>query len=143
MKNNGSVYFHVVVTKHRYSLDPGQRASYAPQYTFWKSKRLNKYKKKVYKKTKNLLTGNTEHDDEYQKVQRALARVRCHTALLSSQKADDKIVELQSHWHSNMTINLLDDQSPWTQGSIPPPLDKCKPRGARGYSISYTSLFSC
>ena len=29
---------------------------------------LNKYKKKVYKKTKNLLTGNTEQDEEYQKV---------------------------------------------------------------------------
>jgi hypothetical protein len=25
-----------------------------------------------------------------------------------------------------MTINLLDDQSPWTKGSIPPPMDKCK-----------------
>ena len=29
---------------------------------------LNKYKKKVYKKTKNLLTGSTEQDEEYQKV---------------------------------------------------------------------------
>jgi hypothetical protein len=25
-----------------------------------------------------------------------------------------------------MTINLLDDQSLWIKGSIPPPLDKCK-----------------
>lgn len=25
-----------------------------------------------------------------------------------------------------MTINLLDDQSPWTKGAIPPPMDKCK-----------------
>ncbi|CAF1566869.1 unnamed protein product, partial [Didymodactylos carnosus] len=39
-------------------------------------------------------------------------------------KADDKIVELLSHWHPNMTINLLDDHSPWTKGSIPPPLDQ-------------------
>ncbi len=29
---------------------------------------LNKYKRKVYKKTKNLLTGSTEQDEEYQKV---------------------------------------------------------------------------
>lgn len=29
---------------------------------------LNRYKKKVYKKTKNLLTGVTEQDEEYQKV---------------------------------------------------------------------------
>jgi hypothetical protein len=25
-----------------------------------------------------------------------------------------------------MTINLLDDQSSWMKGSIPPALDKCK-----------------
>jgi hypothetical protein len=25
-----------------------------------------------------------------------------------------------------MTINLLDDQSSWIKGNIPPPLDKCK-----------------
>ncbi|CAF5195779.1 unnamed protein product, partial [Rotaria magnacalcarata] len=50
--------------------------------------------------------GSTEKDEEYQK------------------KADDNIVELLSHWHSNMTINLLEDQSSWMKGSIPPPLDK-------------------
>ncbi|CAM4748430.1 unnamed protein product [Rotaria magnacalcarata] len=106
IKNNGSLYLHVVVSKSRYSIDPSERESDSPQYTFWKSKRLNKYRKKVYRKTKNLLTGSTEKDEEYQK------------------KADDNIVELLSHWHSNMTINLLEDQSSWMKGSIPPPLDK-------------------
>ncbi|CAF4515773.1 unnamed protein product [Rotaria sp. Silwood1] len=106
VKNNGSIYLHVVVTKHGFSIDPNQRESHSPQYTFWKSKRLNKYRKKVYKKTKNLLTGNTQQNEEYQK------------------KADDNVIELLSHWHSNMTINLLDDQSSWMKGSIPPPLDK-------------------
>ncbi|CAF0827981.1 unnamed protein product [Rotaria sordida] len=106
IQNNGSLYLHVVVTKHGYSIDPDERESHSAQYVFLKSKRLNRYKRKVYKKTKNLLTGNTEQDEEYQK------------------KADDKIIELLSHWHPNMTINLLDDQSPWTKGSIPPPMDK-------------------
>ncbi|CAF1480758.1 unnamed protein product [Rotaria magnacalcarata] len=106
IKNNGSLYLHVVVSKSRYSIDPSEHESDSPQYTFWKSKRLNKYRKKVYRKTKNLLTGSTEKDEEYQK------------------KADDNIVELLSHWHSNMTINLLEDQSSWMKGSIPPPLDK-------------------
>lgn len=58
----------MVVTKHGSSIDPNQRDSDSPEYTFYKSKRLNKYKKKVYKKTKNLLTGSTEQDEEYQKV---------------------------------------------------------------------------
>ncbi|CAF0977717.1 unnamed protein product [Adineta steineri] len=106
VQNNGSLYLHAVVTKHGLSIDPDEREEHSPQYIFYKTKRLNKYKKKIYKKTKNLLTGSTEHDEEYQK------------------KADDKIVELLSHWHPNMTINLLDDQSPWAKGSIPPPMDK-------------------
>ena len=58
------------MTKHGYSLDPNDREPHSAKYTFWKSKRLNKFKKKVYKKTKNLLTGNTEQDEEYQKVRR-------------------------------------------------------------------------
>jgi hypothetical protein len=85
---------------------------------------LNKFKRKVYKKTKNLLTGNTEQDEEYQKVRQTPPSYFLVTFLL--QKADDKIIELLSHWHPNMTVNLLDDQSPWTKGSIPPPMDKCK-----------------
>ncbi len=68
MQNNGSIYLHVLVTKHGHSINPNDRESHSPQYTFWKSKRLNKYKKKIYKKTKNLLTGNTEQNEEYQKV---------------------------------------------------------------------------
>jgi hypothetical protein len=77
---------HVVVTRHGYSIDPDERESHSAQYVFSKSKRnkkmirfcmnkyfifflgLNKYKRKVYKKTKNLLTGSTEKDEEYQKV---------------------------------------------------------------------------
>nr|ACF75522.1 cleft lip and palate associated transmembrane [Philodina roseola] len=106
VKNNGSLFLHVVVTKHGHSIDPTDRESHSAQMTFFKSKRLNKYKKKVYKKTKNLLTGNTEQNEEYQK------------------KADENRVELLSHWHPNITINLLDDHSPWTKGSIPPPMDQ-------------------
>lgn len=85
MQNNGSIYLHAVVTKHGHSIDPADRESHSPLYVFSKTKRkwmiflssfidrltvvgLNKYKKKVYKKTKNLLTGSTEQDEEYQKV---------------------------------------------------------------------------
>jgi hypothetical protein len=39
VKNNGSLYLHVVVTKHGYSIDPNERESHAAQYTFSKSKR--------------------------------------------------------------------------------------------------------
>jgi hypothetical protein len=56
---------------------------------------LNKFIKRTYKKTKNLLTGDTDKDADYQ------------------QKAKDNIVEIISHWHQNITINLLDDHTPW------------------------------
>jgi hypothetical protein len=52
---------------------------------------LNRYRKKIYKKTKNLLTGSTEQDEEYQKVRyidcshydcRQIARTSCFDCVL-------------------------------------------------------------
>jgi hypothetical protein len=105
VQNNGPIYLHFLLTKHEHSLDPNTRESYSPQYTFSNSKPLNKYKKQFIKKN-NLLTGNIAQDEGYQK------------------KADDKVVELLSYWYSHMAVNLLDDQSSWIKGSMPPPLDK-------------------
>ena len=42
MQNNGSLYLHVVATKHGYSLDPTEREPHTPQYVFSKSKRTEK-----------------------------------------------------------------------------------------------------
>ncbi|NXI41414.1 CLPT1 protein, partial [Galbula dea] len=33
-------------------------------------------------------------------------------------------VEVISHWHPNLTINMVDDHTPWVKGSVPPPLDQ-------------------
>ena len=33
-------------------------------------------------------------------------------------------VEYLSHWHGNLTISLVYDQTNWPEGKIPPPLDK-------------------
>lgn len=64
--------------------------------------------KKTYKKTKNLLTGSSDQSEEYQ------------------QKAADNLVEIISHWHPNLTINLIDDQTLWVQNTVPPPMNDCK-----------------
>jgi aspartate carbamoyltransferase regulatory subunit len=69
---------------------------------------LNKYSKKIYKKTKNLITGDTEKDADYQ------------------QKADNNIIELLSYWHPNLTINLIDDHTPWQKNAVPPPINECR-----------------
>ncbi|KAG7215559.1 hypothetical protein INR49_022143 [Caranx melampygus] len=33
-------------------------------------------------------------------------------------------VEIISHWHPNLTINMVDDHTAWVKGSVPPPLDQ-------------------
>lgn len=32
--------------------------------------------------------------------------------------------EILSHWHPNITINLVTDQTNWVKGTVPPPLDE-------------------
>eukprot|EP00914_Ancora_sagittata_P012788 GHVO01024662.1.p1 GENE.GHVO01024662.1~~GHVO01024662.1.p1 ORF type:complete len:301 (+),score=41.14 GHVO01024662.1:65-904(+) len=55
---------------------------------------------------KNLLTGTSE----------------AHPDLI--REANDTALEVLSHWHPNLTINLIDDHTPWTRGSVPAPLDE-------------------
>lgn len=40
-------------------------------------------------------------------------------------------MEVISHWHPNITINIVDDHTPWVKGSVPPPLDQCESRRAQ------------
>ena len=108
MQNNGSIYIHVFVTEHERSPNPQDKETYSRRRTFSSFKRLNKFIKKTYKKTKNLLTGDTDKDADYQ------------------QKAKDNVVEIVSHWHPNITINLLDDHTPWQKDKVPAPLNECK-----------------
>jgi hypothetical protein len=39
-------------------------------------------------------------------------------------KARDNLVEIISNWHPNITIQLVDDHTPWVQGSVPSPLNE-------------------
>lgn len=34
--------------------------------------------------------------------------------------------EYVSHWHPNLTVNLVVDQTNWMYGQVPQPLDECK-----------------
>ncbi|KAK0046519.1 cleft lip and palate transmembrane protein 1 isoform X2 [Biomphalaria pfeifferi] len=108
VQNNGSLYIHVYFVKEGMSPDPSDRSlkTYSKKYTAYKSKRLNKFKKRRFHKTVNLLTGQTD----------------VHPDLV--QKENSSTFEILSHWHPNLTINLLDDHSPWTSGSVPSPLDE-------------------
>uniref|UniRef100_A0A8C4QX36 CLPTM1 regulator of GABA type A receptor forward trafficking n=1 Tax=Eptatretus burgeri TaxID=7764 RepID=A0A8C4QX36_EPTBU len=106
VKNNGSLYIHVYFVKSGYHPDP-THPRYRRLATVYTSRMLNKFKKRRFLKTKNLLTGETEASPE--RIKRA---------------EDYGAVEILSHWHPNLTINLVDDHTSWVKGSVPPPLDQ-------------------
>ncbi|XP_053328642.1 putative lipid scramblase CLPTM1 [Spea bombifrons] len=107
VQRNGSFYIHVYLTKSGFHPDPSQKALHRRLATVHTSRMLNKYKRRRFLKTKNLLTGETEADPEM--IKRA---------------EDFGPIEVISHWHPNLTINIVDDHTPWVQGSVPPPLDQ-------------------
>ncbi|CAK9830187.1 Putative lipid scramblase CLPTM1 [Anthophora retusa] len=106
LKNNGSIYLHVYVTKAGKSPNPkAGKNIYAGDYMSYSRKMLNKFKKVVYQKRHNLLTGKTTASEEEIK------------------KAEIMNQEYVSHWHPNLTINLVTDHTPFVYGQVPPPLD--------------------
>ncbi|KAJ6663583.1 hypothetical protein lerEdw1_009662 [Lerista edwardsae] len=107
VQRNGSMYIHVYFTKSGFNPDPKQKNLYRRLATVHTSRMINKYKRRRFQKTKNLLTGETEADPEM--IKRA---------------EDFGPVEVISHWHPNLTINIVDDHTPWVKGSVPPPLDQ-------------------
>ncbi|KAI6200944.1 hypothetical protein M3Y96_00788600 [Aphelenchoides besseyi] len=103
--NNQSLYLHAYFVKSGQSHVP-RHANYAGKEVVYGSFRLNKYKKKHYKLTSNLITGKTEKSEEEQ------------------QKATIMKYEILNYWHPNITVNLVYDHTAWTKGQIPSPLDQ-------------------
>ncbi|CAM1331635.1 CLPTM1 (predicted), partial [Pycnogonum litorale] len=102
IQNNGSIYLHLYIVKSGFSPDPASgKDGYSRRHTIHHCKRLNKYKKKRIVKTHSLL-GSEEKIVE---------------------KIEDK-PKMISHWHPNLTINIVDDHSPWIQGQVPSPLNE-------------------
>ena len=102
---------------------PYQSEQYSRVYTIHKKRLLNRYKKRHYKKTHNLITGETAASKEEQ------------------MKADANIkLEILSHYHPNLTINIIDDHTPWVKGSVPAPLDEFiefEPTTGQYYPVLY------
>ncbi|KAK7493479.1 hypothetical protein BaRGS_00015379 [Batillaria attramentaria] len=124
VQNNGSLFLHVYLVKEGKSPNPAAKADkrFSKKYTVHRSKRLNKFKKRKFHATANLLTGETEVHPDLQ------------------QKENKSSFEILSHWHPNLTINLLDDHSPWVPGSVPQPLDEYiefYPGGNKYYPVIY------
>lgn len=102
--NNGSLYYHIYVVKQGYS--PNPLSKYYSRYSVSnQTKMMTTFRKERVHKTKNLLTG--EADTQNSKI--------------TNETEELKII---SYWHPNLTISLLDDQTPWPRGGVPQPLDQ-------------------
>lgn len=107
VRNNGSIYLHAYIVKSGKTPNPKDgKDVYGGKNVCYLRRMLNKYKKKKFLKTKNLLTGETEQSPE------------------DVEKAKIMKEEIVSHWHPNLTLNLVTDQTNWVQGTVPPPLDE-------------------
>ncbi|CAG2107140.1 unnamed protein product [Medioppia subpectinata] len=127
VQNNGSLWLHIYVTKWTGLRPPSapSKAGFRPLETIHKRRQLNRYKRRYYKKTHNLLSGETVATKEEQ------------------EKAEANIKhEVMSHWHPNLTINIIDDHTPWVRGSVPVPLDEFvefEPTTGQYYPIVYVN----
>lgn len=106
LQNNGTLYLHTYVTKFGMSPNPAAGSSFADKNLGYIRRLLNKYKKVRYTKTHNLLTGQTEKSLE---------------EIEKSKRMSNEII---SHWHPNLTINLVTDHTNWVRGSVPQPMDE-------------------
>ncbi|XP_050720980.1 putative lipid scramblase CLPTM1 [Eriocheir sinensis] len=127
LRNNGSMYVHVYIVRSGFSPDPeAGEARYSRRHTLYATQRLNKYKRRRFKKTTNLITGETSATPE------------------EVLKAESLKEEITSHWHPNLTINLVHDFTQWSRGAVPPPLDEFvefTPAGDRYKPITFLNTY--
>lgn len=64
MKNNGSLYIHTYLVQWDKPIENLNQLQSTTDAVVHASKRINKYKKRFYVKTQNLLTGETALSDE-------------------------------------------------------------------------------
>lgn len=122
---NGSLWLHTYFVKTGFIPYEINRTAenFSPIYTLHKKKQLNRYKKRRYRDTHNLITGKTDKTAEEQ--------------LKIKNKVKEEVI---SHWHPNMTINMIYDHTVWTPGAVPPPLNEYidfEPNTLKYYPIVY------
>ncbi|XP_034472871.1 cleft lip and palate transmembrane protein 1 homolog [Drosophila innubila] len=105
LMNNGSIYLHAFVTRAGESPDPQSPKYSRNGHMGHQQHQLNKFKKLRVNRNYNLLASEKE------KLEHELKHANLK----------DQIV---SHWHPNLTVNLVVDQTNWAQGSVPAPLDE-------------------
>ena len=133
VQNNGSLYLHYFLVREGKSPDPGTgKGMFSKKWTAYKKQRLNKFMKRKYKKTANLITGATEQTEEEQA------------------KAELGLTEIISHWHPNLTVinmdvNLIRDHynCVFRLTLCTTTRRGCRARCRRPWTSSWSSLLPC
>lgn len=107
VQNNGSLFAHIFVSRSGAVADPSD-AAYDPSRSFRMIKLLTRYapKKKVIK-TKKLIGGGGEEEEE---VEEELPPV------------PDAGPSIASYWHSNLTLDVVNNGGVLSYAGLPPPL---------------------
>ncbi|KAI3891853.1 hypothetical protein MKW92_010561 [Papaver armeniacum] len=109
VQNNGSVYAHVYFARSGYSPDPTD-PEYQPLAAFGRTHPLVKYSPKSKKSKKRSLLGAEEEGKQ----------VSEETDESQIDAEDTGPTEWISYWKPNITINLVDDFTRYTQNAAPP-----------------------
>lgn len=105
LMNNGSIYLHAFVTKSGESPDPTAPNYVAKSYVCHQTKTLNRFRRLKINRNYNLLASERE------KLEMELANAQIKDTIVS-------------HWHPNITVNIVVDQTNWIEGTVPPKLDE-------------------
>lgn len=125
VQQNKSIWLHSYFVRSGFIPFEETRTAenFSPIYTLHKKKQLNRYKKRRFRDTHNLITGKTEKSlEEQEKIKNKISE------------------EIISHWHPNLTINMIYDHTAWTEGAVPAPLDEYidfEPSTGKYYPIVY------
>ncbi|KAK3028692.1 hypothetical protein RJ639_038071 [Escallonia herrerae] len=112
LKHNGSLYAHVFFARSGYPADPND-PEYQPMAAFGKTYSVVTYSPKSKADKKRSLLANSDGSNSDHTLPEVV-----EDALVDSK--DDRPVEWISYWKPNITINLVDDFTRYSQNAVPP-----------------------
>ncbi|KAL0890555.1 hypothetical protein Bca101_014538 [Brassica carinata] len=112
LQNNGSLYAHVFFARSGFPIDPSD-PEYQPLNSFSRTHPVATYFPKRKANKKKSLLGNAKESDESQpEVEIVVDK--------NSKVKEEVPVEWVSLWKPNVTINLVDDFTHYSQNGVPP-----------------------
>ncbi|XP_057970106.1 uncharacterized protein LOC131159322 isoform X2 [Malania oleifera] len=112
LKHNGSLYAHVFFARSGYPADPSD-PEYEPLAAFGRMHPVATYFPKSKADKKRSLLGSSKSADEGEVESEVVDDIH-------AESKDEDPVEWVSYWKPNITINLVDDFTRYSQNAVPP-----------------------